>query len=65
MGVEKLKKADYATLDAMYEDLKNKGADVIEEVVIQHPDMNRINPGSVNTIRVYTVRQEDGEPHVI
>ena len=37
------------------EDLKKKGADVIEEVVIQHPDMNRINPGSVNTIRVYTV----------
>lgn len=44
VGVEKLKKADYATLDAMYEDLKKKGADVIEEVVIQHPDMNRINP---------------------
>ena len=30
VGVEKLKKADYATLDAMYEDLKKKGADVIE-----------------------------------
>lgn len=64
VGVEKLKKADYATLDAMYEDLKKKGADVIEEVVIQHPDMNRINPGSVNTIRVYTVLS-DGVSNVV
>lgn len=63
-GVEKLKKADYATLDTMYEDLKKKGADVIEEVVIQHPDMNRINPGSVNTIRVYTVLS-DGVSNVV
>lgn len=37
---------------------------MIEEVVIQHPDMNRINPGSVNTIRVYTVLS-DGVSNVV
>ena len=33
--------------------------------MVQHPAMAKIYPGSVNTIRVYTVRPEDGEPHVI
>lgn len=55
VGVEMVKKADYESLEAMYGYLKQIDTDIIEEVVIQHPDMNRINPGSVNTIRVYTV----------
>ena len=64
-GVEKLKVADFDSLDALYDYLKNSGADLIEDVVVQHSAMAKIYPGSVNTIRVYTVRPEDGEPHVI
>ena len=64
-GVEKLKVADFDSLDALYDYLKGSGADLIEDVVVQHPAMAKIYPGSVNTIRVYTVRPEDGEPHVI
>ncbi|HJA00938.1 sugar-transfer associated ATP-grasp domain-containing protein [Candidatus Collinsella stercoripullorum] len=63
-GVEKLARADFDSLDALYDHLVSSGADLIEDVVVQHPDMARLNPGSVNTIRVYTVRV-DGEPHVI
>ena len=58
VGVEKLRKADFTSLDDMYDYLEKAGADIVEEVVEQHPDMNRINPGSVNTIRVYTVLAE-------
>ena len=64
-GVDKLKVADFDSLDALYDYLKGSGADLIEDVVVQHPAMAKIYPGSVNTIRVYTVRPEDGEPHVI
>ena len=63
-GVEKLKKADFDSLDAMYDYLKRADIDLVEDVVVQHPAMAAINPGSVNTIRVYTILA-DGEPHVI
>lgn len=63
-GVEKLSRADFDSLDDMYDHLKHAGIDLVEDVVIQHPDMAAINPGSVNTIRVYTILA-DGEPHVI
>lgn len=55
VGVEKLVRADFDSVDAMYDYLVHAEADLIEDVVIQHPDMARINPGSVNTVRVYTV----------
>lgn len=58
IGVEKVSRADYASLEEMYAYLKKIDTDIVEEVVVQHPDMSRINPGSVNTIRVYTVLSE-------
>lgn len=64
MGVEKLARADFASTEDMYDYLKRADADLIEDVVVQHPDMARINPGSVNTIRVYTVLS-DGEANAV
>lgn len=57
-GIEKLTIADFASFDDVLAHLKEADIDLIEEVVIQHPEMARINPGSVNTIRVYTVLSE-------
>lgn len=62
-GVEKLKVVDFPSLDALYDHLKTSGADLIEDVVIQHPDMAALNPGSVNTVRVFTVLTD--APHAI
>lgn len=64
MGVEKLARADFALTEDMYGYLKHADADLIEDVVVQHPDMTRINPGSVNTICVYTVLS-DGEANAV
>lgn len=64
VGVEKLVRADFDSVDAMYDYLVRAEADLIEDVVIQHPDMARINPGSVNTVRVYTVLS-DGEANAV
>ena len=41
--------------DAAYRKLKALPAGVVEEYIVQHPDMDLLNPGSVNTIRAVTV----------
>ncbi|MDY2777138.1 MAG: sugar-transfer associated ATP-grasp domain-containing protein [Collinsella sp.] len=64
VGVEKLSRSDFASLEDLHRHLEESGADIIEDVVVQHPDMARINPGSVNTIRVYSVLSE-GVAHAV
>ncbi len=54
-GVEKLKKADFPDLDAMYDHVMAKQSPLLEEVIVQHPDLQTINPYSVNTLRVITI----------
>lgn len=63
-GIEKLSRADFPSLDALWDHLKETGASVVEEVVVQHHDMAALNPSSVNTLRVYSL-YADGAPHVI
>ncbi len=55
VGVEKLKVADFDSLDQMYDYITKKPLMLVEEVVKQHEDINKINPKSVNTLRVVTV----------
>lgn len=37
---------------------------IIEEIIEQHPVLARINPPSVNTVRIYTVADKQGEIHI-
>ena len=64
VGVEKRNRKDFPTAAALRAYAKEAGVDLIEEVVIQHPDMDRMTSGSVNTVRVMTIRSE-GEPHIL
>lgn len=64
VGVEKRKKEDFPTAQALRDYAQKVGADLIEELVIQHPEMDRMAPGSVNTVRVMTVLT-GGQPHVL
>jgi len=45
--------------------LAKESNSIIEEFICQHPEMAALNPSSVNTIRVNTVRDRNGEVHVI
>ena len=54
-GIEKLKISDFESIQALYEYLKEIGCGLVEEVVVQHPDMARIYPNAVNTIRTATI----------
>ena len=64
VGVEKRRREDFPTAQALREYGKTASVDLIEELVVQHPEMDRMAAGSVNTIRVMTVLTE-GQPHIL
>lgn len=59
-GVEKLSIADFSGADELFKNLKDDGVGVVEEVLKQHPDLDRLNPYSINTLRVVTIRNDAG-----
>lgn len=56
-GIEKLHVADFASTEELYKYITNpeKNFGVIEEVIVQHPDVARIYPYSLNCLRVVTL----------
>lgn len=64
VGVEKLKKSDFSSIDAMYEYVHGKSSMIVEDVIKQHELINKINPSSVNTLRIVTIFSE-GAAHVV
>ena len=65
-GIEKIKISDFENFNTLYAYLtsKEKGFGVIEEVLVQHPEMSRIYPYSVNCYRLVTLLHE-GEVHLL
>ena len=58
-GVERFDCKDYANAEELYDHIVSAGFDLIEEPIVQHPDMARLYPGAVNTLRVVTVLIDD------
>lgn len=58
-GIEKLKTADYPEPEKLLTYLKERGLNVLEEPLSQHPEMARLHPQSVNTMRIVTDRVGD------
>lgn len=44
---------------------ERKGVFLIEECLENHPTINTINPSSLNTMRVYTMVDKDGNIHIL
>lgn len=59
-GIQRLVTADIDDYDALYDRLVKGGQLLIEEPICQHPDMNRLCPDSVNTVRIVTLVTEQG-----
>lgn len=53
-GVEKLKTADFADAAAMLTYIREKKLVILEHALPQHPDMARLHPQSVNSMRIVT-----------
>ncbi len=63
-GVAKLASWDLSDPQRLYRSLRESGADIVEDVIVQHPAMAALNPSSTNTLRVVTIINEQG-PHVL
>ena len=56
VGIERFVKGDWTGREADFlEELLSKNIGLLEERVIQHPDLMRLSPSSVNTIRIATL----------
>lgn len=63
-GVEKLNLRDYPDAKALYNQLKAGKTGVVEEVLVQHPELSQLNPSSINTLRIVTILNDSG-PHIV
>jgi len=65
-GIEKLSTADFESLEVLYAKLAEKAPMLeLEEVIAQHPAVSAIYPGSINTVRMVTIRDKKGTVHLI
>ena len=58
-GIRLLRATDFSSIREMYHFVQDSGAELAEEAVVQHPVMAKLFSGSVNTIRVGTLRAGD------
>ena len=65
-GIEKLNTSDFESLDALYDHLLEKAPMLeLEEVIVQHPAVSAIYPGSINTVRMVTIRGRSGKVYLV
>ena len=65
-GIEKLRTEDFPSLDALYGHLAEKAPLLeLEEVIEQHPAVAAIYPGSINTVRMVTIRGKSGRVYLV
>lgn len=62
-GIYKFRHESEEKTAALYRELRGRGG-LIEQVLAQHPEMNRINPNLINTVRVSTYTDTD-DVHVV
>ena len=63
-GVEKQSSGNFENAKALRDYAKAAGVELIEEFVVQHPEMDRMAKGAVNTVRIMTVLQ-DGKAEIL
>ncbi len=65
-GIEKINIKDYKSLDEIYDYLTNEGMNYeLEEVIKQDKRVASIYPDSINTVRIVTIVDDEGTPHII
>ncbi len=64
-GITMRDTADITDPAALREELLASGQTLVEEVLVQHPEMARLYPGSVNSLRMVTYLDPDGEVHLL
>lgn len=64
-GIEKMNTKNYSSYEEIYKKLiEGNNNYEIEEIIKQHPEVSKIYPDSVNTVRVVTILK-NGKAHII
>lgn len=53
-GVEKVNVADFENTEAILRYVREKDLPILEHAIVQHPDMAKLHPSSVNSMRIVT-----------
>lgn len=61
-GIEKVKTSEIKNTQEFYDACKKKGQLSVEEAIVQHSEMSRLFPTSINTLRIVTICK-DGKAH--
>lgn len=65
-GIEKINVDDYKNLDEIIDYLTKEGMNYeLEELIIQSDAVNKIYDGSINTVRIVTILDDNNVPHII
>lgn len=65
-GIEKLRTADFPSLDTLYDRLVQRAPLLeLEQLLCQHPAVAAIYPGSINTVRMVTIRGKSGRVYLV
>lgn len=62
--VEIIKISDF-TKNTLIDYMKSKGFNLVEEFIMQHPDLSRLSDTGLNTVRIITQINKDGEVEYI
>ncbi len=63
-GIEKIVIKDIKDIKSLYERLKEKKLNLIEDAIIQHKELDKLNPYAVNSFRVVTL-VKDGKAYIL
>lgn len=63
-NIEKIKVSDFEDIRTLWYYLESKQLMLVEEAIIQHPQMHMLHPTSINTIRFVTILR-DNVVHVV
>ena len=65
IGCERIHVPDYPDFDSLYRYFKEKGFCTIEDLIIQHPALQKLYSNAVNSMRIITILDNWGKPHVV
>lgn len=63
-GIEKINTKNYKSLESLYDYLNKEHNFELEEVIVQHDELNKIYPDAINTVRLVTILKNN-KPNVI
>lgn len=64
-GVERVVYSENDSVDKLYESLLSDGKIILEQSVIQHPEMKKLSLNSLNTVRIGTAIDKDGNISIL